>query len=116
MGTLAQGLVLSIIGMTITFAALGLLILTIVALNRIFRPRPSVADEEPRETRILSSSIRDTEDEEIVAAIAVALALRSLNVSESGLGSALESGRGPWWVKSQLQQCPSSTLTSKWRV
>jgi sodium pump decarboxylase gamma subunit len=116
MGTFAQGLTLSIIGMAITFAALGLLILTIVVLNRLFRPRPLVSDEEELgETQTLNSSIGDTEDEEIVAAIAVALALRSLDVPRRGLGTALEAGRGPWWVMSQLQQRPSDTLTSQRR-
>jgi Na+-transporting methylmalonyl-CoA/oxaloacetate decarboxylase gamma subunit len=115
-GDIAQGLTLSVIGMTITFAALGLLILTIVVLNHLFRPRPLVSGaEELGETRAVNLSVRDTEDEEIVAAIAVVLALRSLDVSRSGLGTALEAGRGPWWVKSQLQQRPTDTLTSQRR-
>ena len=113
MGTFAQGLTLSIIGMAITFAALGLLILIIVVLNRLFRPRPLVSDEEELgQTQTLNSSVEDTEDEEIVAAIAVVLALRSLDVSRRGLGAALEVGRGPWWVMRKLQQHPSDTLTS----
>ena len=116
MGDIAQGLTLSVIGMTITFAALGLLILTIVVLNHLFRPHPLVSDEEElEETQTLSSSLQDTEDEEIVAAIAVVLALRSLDVSRSGLGTALEAGRGPWWMRSQLQQRPTDTLTSQRR-
>ena len=67
------------------------------------------------ETQRLNSSVRGTEDEEIVAAIAVVLALRSLDVSRSGLGTVLEAGRGPWWVMSQLQQRPTHTLTSQSR-
>ena len=116
MGDIAQGLTLSIIGLTITFAALGLLILTIVVLNHLFRPRPLVSDDgELGGTQGLNSSVRGIEDEEIVAAIAVVLALRSLDSSRSGLGTALEAGRGPWWVMSQLQQRPTHTLTSQRR-
>ena len=114
MGDIAQGLTLSIIGMTITFAVLGLLIFTIVVLNRLFRPRPLVSDEEEsEEAQTLNSSERDIEDEENVAAIVVAL--RALDVSRSGLGTALEAGRGPWWMMSQIQQRPTDSLTSKGR-
>jgi Na+-transporting methylmalonyl-CoA/oxaloacetate decarboxylase gamma subunit len=115
MGVIAQGLTLSIIGLTITFAALGLLILAIVVLKHLFRPRPLVSDEELVTTQISSSSVRDTEDEEVAAAIAVAWALRSLEVSRSELGTTLEAGHGPWWVMSQLQQRPASTLASRGR-
>jgi sodium pump decarboxylase gamma subunit len=106
LGDIAQGLTLSIIGMTVTFATLGLLILTIVVLGRLFRTRPLASDkkEEPHEREVVSSLARDTEEEEVVAAIAVALAhLHSIDISRSGLGVTLESGRGPWWVKSQVQ-------------
>ena len=46
MGNLAQGLILSVIGMTITFIALGLVILAMVVLKRLFPPRPLVSDIE----------------------------------------------------------------------
>ena len=117
MGNLVQGLTLSIIGMTITFIALGLVILAMVVLERLFPPRPLVSDKEDlEETQFLSSPAHDTAEEEIVAAIAVALAhLQSLGVSQSGLGKALEAGRGPWWAMSQLQQGSTHTRTSQGR-
>jgi hypothetical protein len=74
-----------------------------------------VPDEELVTTQISSSSARDTQDEEVAAAIAVAWALRSLEVSGSELGTALEAGRGPWWVMSQLQWRPVGTRTSRGR-
>lgn len=116
MGDIAQGLTLSIIGMTVTFAALGLLILTIVVLGRLFRTRPLASDkkEDFQEREVVSTLARDTEEEEIVAAIAVALAhVHSVNISQSGLGVTLESGRGPWWVKSQFQGRPENRRASR---
>jgi sodium pump decarboxylase gamma subunit len=116
LGDIAQGLTLSIIGMTVTFAALGLLILSIVVLGRLFRTRPSDSDkkEDLQERQVVSSSARDTEEEEVVAAIAVALAhVHSLDMSRSGLGVTLESGRGPWWAMSQLQGRPKNRRASR---
>ncbi len=93
-----QGLSLSALGMGLTFAALGLLIVAMVALERIFRTRRLIPEERPPEEMPATNSLaRDTREEEIVAAIAVALAhLRSLDMSRSGLGEALEAGPGPW--------------------
>ncbi len=88
------------LGLSLTFAALGLLILAMILLERISRSgtRRLIPDERDlEETSVVSTLARDTEDEEIVAAIAVALAhLRSLDMGRSGLGEALEAGPGPW--------------------
>jgi sodium pump decarboxylase gamma subunit len=101
-----QGLSLSVLGLGITFAALGLLILTIILLQRIFRTRKLVPEKhEPGDTPVVSSLARDMEDEEIVAAIAVALAyLRSLELNRSGLGTSLEKGRGSWWTMGNIRR------------
>jgi len=49
---------------------------------------------------VANSLTRDMREEETVVAIAVALAhLRSLDMSRSGLGEALEAGPGPWGTK-----------------
>jgi len=101
MNAIWQGLSLSALGIGLTFAALGLLILAMLALERIFRTRRLIPEERsPEEMPIASSSARDMREEEIVVAIAVALAhLRSLDMDRSGLGEALEAGRGPWGMK-----------------
>ena len=101
MDAIWQGLSLSAVGMGMTFAVLGLLILAMVALERIFRTRRLIPEERSAEEAPASGSlVRDTQEEEIVAAIAVALAhLRSLDMSRSGLGEALEAGRGPWGTR-----------------
>ncbi len=101
MDTIWQGLGLSALGMGLTFAALGLLILAMVALERIFRTRRLIPEERsPEQMPAANSGARDMQEEETVVAIAVALAhLRSLDMSRSGLGEALEAGRGPWGTK-----------------
>ncbi len=99
-----QGLRLSALGMGLTFAALGVLIVAMVALERIFRTRRLIPDERPPEELPVANSLaRDTQEEETVVAIAAALAhLRSLDMSRSGLGEALEAGRGPWGMNQTM--------------
>ncbi len=101
-----QGLQLSAMGISLTFAALGLLIVAMIVLERLFRTRELVPEERgPEETPVVSTLARDTEDEEIVAAITVALAhLRSLEICRGGLGTALEAGHGGWWMIGRVQQ------------
>jgi sodium pump decarboxylase gamma subunit len=106
LNNLWQGLSLSVMGMGLTFAALGLLILTMILLQRIFRPRRLASGErEAEETAVVSTLGRDTQDEEIAAAISVALAhLRSLDLGRSGLGTGLEAGHGAWWTTGHVRR------------
>ena len=101
MNDIWQGLSLSALGIGLTFAALGLLILAVFMLERIFRTRRLIPEERsPEEMPVASSLARDMREEETVVAIAVALAhLRSLDMGRSGLGEALEAGPGPWGMK-----------------
>jgi sodium pump decarboxylase gamma subunit len=98
---IGQGLSLSALGIGLTFAALGLLILTMLILERVFRTRRLIPEERSaEETPVASMLARDTGEEEIVVAITIALAhLRSLDMSRSGLGEALEAGRSPWGMR-----------------
>lgn len=92
-----QGLIISGFGLGLTFAALGLFILVILGLQRLFAARPA-KPAEPAESAPAPASSRDSEAEEIAAAICLALShLRALEICESGLGQTLETGRGPWW-------------------
>jgi Na+-transporting methylmalonyl-CoA/oxaloacetate decarboxylase gamma subunit len=101
-----QGLSLSGMGLGLTFAALGLLILAMILLEYIFRTRRLVPDErEMEETPVVSTLARDMEEEEVAAAIAVALAhLRLLDLHRSGLGTALEAGHGAWWTMGRIRR------------
>ena len=100
MDVIRQGLSLSALGMGLTFAALGLLILAMFVLERIFRPRRLTPEEGYPEEMPVASSLAHDIQEETVVAIAVALAhLRSLDLRRSELGEALEAGPGPWGMK-----------------
>ena len=101
-----QGVILFVVGMAVLFAAMALLILSIIVLRRLFPPQPPVPVEQKPEAReMIEEPVRVSENEEIVAAIAVALAhLRSLETGRPGLGTMLEAGRGPWWTEGRIQQ------------
>jgi len=70
------GIYVTIVGMTLVFAALAILMLAIMALDRAFRPR--------EESDSITSASKETPEEEaaIVAAIAVSLALASEDKAE----------------------------------
>lgn len=88
-----QGLQVSALGMGLTFAALGLLILTIKALNQLFRER----DTDEQETG-MHTAVALNDENEVAAAIAVAISqMRSTDSPTSELGKTLEKGRGAWW-------------------
>ena len=99
-----QGLMISVVGMGLTFTALGLLVGVMTLLERLTRSRPApVLSPQPKTTG--SSLARHAEDEEIAAAIAVALVhLQSLDICRSRLGAALENGPGAWWTRQRPYQ------------
>ena len=116
---LFQGLMLSIVGMGLTFMALGILILVMVLLDRFFKDdkRVESAESIPAERAVVATSTRNTEEEEVVAAIAAALAhLRSLEICEAGLGSTLAAPASRWWLMGRAQQSPADALgINHWR-
>jgi Na+-transporting methylmalonyl-CoA/oxaloacetate decarboxylase gamma subunit len=99
---IVAGLGVSVLGITVTFAAMGLLALIIVLLQR-YTSAPPGATMEAELPPIQSTQAAETEA--IVAAVAVALAhLRSLESARSELGSGLVNGPGTWWGMGQIQQ------------
>ena len=106
-----QGLTLSLAGMGLTFLALGLFILVMVVLQAVFRPRNQVPVQSEAQPAV-SAATPEAEDEEVAAAIAVALAhLRSLEICRANLGEALEAGRGPWWTAGRATRAVRASLT-----
>jgi sodium pump decarboxylase gamma subunit len=103
-----QGLTISLIGMGLTFLALGLLILAMILLERFFREEEPVEEAVPQE-EISVSAQAETEAEEIAVAIATALAYWR-SVSQSGLGTTLEAEPSPWWVMGRARQYPAAAL------
>ena len=110
-----QGLLISLMGISLTFLALGLLIVVMILLERFTRPKtqPQV-DKVALDT---DTPTRNTADEEIVAAIAVAVArMRSATVQSADLGVTLEAGPGAWWTSGRSQlQTVNTPRTARWR-
>jgi len=99
-----QGLGLSVIGMGLPFAALGLVIVVMILLQRLFSPLPASDQPEMRETLLVSTPAHGPDDE-VVAAIAAGLAhFGALGIGGAALGSTLEAQRGRWWMMGQAQQ------------
>ncbi len=121
-----QGLMISVMGMGLTLAALVILILTMMLLERFSRNsvEPPISSKTMPDKKLAAISIpaQDTE-EEIAAAIAMALVyLRSANalhradVHPDNLGATLEAGRGPWWIAGRTQQRSANiSKTTPWR-
>ncbi len=102
-----QGLSISLIGICITFSTLGLFILLMIVLQRIFPVKRDPVQEAGTqmetfvEIEIDQESSPGNEDQAIAAAIAVAINyFRAVN--QPALGATLEAGRGRWWSANQL--------------
>lgn len=97
MTIIEQGLLISLLGLLLTFLALGILILTIIVLQRLFSPAQVTSATEEPEGPGLSG-----EEGELAAAIAAAiLLLRAKDKHSAALGSTLENGPGRWWQRGQ---------------
>ena len=108
MDLIMQGLTLSLTGIVITFASLGLFILIIVLLQRFFgiqeEPKTSEARTGPAS---LPESMDNEMDHEVAAAIAIAIDhFRSLESGSDGIGTSLAQGPGPWWSTRQFPAIP----------
>ncbi len=107
MDPLTQGLALSLTGLAVTFASLGLFILIISLLQRFFGAETTSTVQPDRESGEGRGGAFGREDEEIAAAIAVALEYwRSQQSARSDLGDVLVAGRGPWWYSDNLTVPP----------
>ena len=115
-----QGLILSVVGISLTFLALGILILLMILLERLFRDKTTAAATEtiPAQSPPVRSAEPKTADEEIVAVIAAALAyVRSPAMGEDGLGATLASGPSRWWFAGRTQQNSAQALKiNRWRT
>ncbi|MGB2956609.1 MAG: OadG family transporter subunit [Anaerolineales bacterium] len=101
MNEIGQGLILSGIGIVITFSALGILILLIVLLKTVFPAGQTVRKSETEIQEIPGEDQTDREKKHKIAAAAaaVALALDRDKDRPGSLGQVLESPPGNWWHK-----------------
>jgi Na+-transporting methylmalonyl-CoA/oxaloacetate decarboxylase gamma subunit len=101
-----QGLGMSLWGMGLVFAALGIIIFSMYILDRAFRPGPGSENGGAETEGIAERGPEALEQEAVVAAIALALATsQALQRSHARLGEALEVKEpGPWTLTARSQQ------------
>jgi Na+-transporting methylmalonyl-CoA/oxaloacetate decarboxylase gamma subunit len=95
--TILQGLQISGLGLFITFLALGVFILIMIGLQRLF---PGKEESDEVEAVIEIQTDEPGEERAIVAAIAAALTYaeeKGQLKSNSQLGNTLQEPRGGWW-------------------
>ncbi|MRS03740.1 hypothetical protein EG832_11055 [bacterium] len=97
MDNIQTGLMVSAIGLIVTFSALGVFIGVIVLLQKLFPPKPEAeetAKEQPVVVMSEASKESEDSDEALVAVLAAAAYLRSRRSGQ--LGSTLLAGPGPY--------------------
>ncbi len=101
MNNMVQGLEVSVLGILVTFLALGVFILIMIVLQRLF---PGESEEKQNDEQVqdaqpasMVEAAASDEDSEVIAAIAAALNFFNSH-SQSSLGASLEKGRSEWWV------------------
>jgi sodium pump decarboxylase gamma subunit len=108
MSNVSQGLAIMLMGLGITFTALGIFIGVMLVLQKLFPAEVEGAEEpeEPAEQdKTVSAMVRDTSEDEIAAAITLALAhLYAREAYPDNLGKSLEAGSGPWWTAGQFER------------
>jgi len=107
-----QGLTISISGILITFLALGLFILIMIVLQKLFPAESeSPAGSDAEKKTIVESSTAVEDEGEVVAAIAAAVAYFQQSFAQSGdLGTSLNEGRGTWWMVRRINANPTIRL------
>jgi sodium pump decarboxylase gamma subunit len=94
-----QGLTISLLGLTITFLALGLFILVMVVLKKLFpQQTEEMPEQEVEGTPVLVVETADKSEEgAVIAAIAAAIAF-TRSSGRGRLGETLTQARGRWWA------------------
>lgn len=115
-----RGLEISVVSLVVLFGAMAILVLVISLLERSTRGNGGIAEAGPGPAETGTGTPADVtgapvdEDERMVAAIAVALArMRSLGMSQSGLGKGLESAPGTWWMMGKMAKVPASVVVKR---
>ena len=90
---MATGLMVSGVGLAITFSALLIFIGVIMALKALFPYKEQTPEKSPEEAL---PTVIETNEEELTAAITAVLYLRKRRSSQ--LGSALSEGKSTFWT------------------
>jgi len=110
-GDFMQGLTVSVLGILITFTALGVFILIMIVLQRLF-PYREEEEEQAEVAQIETSQPAEetgvSQEGEIIAAIAAAVAYFRLRANPQ-LGNSFQEGRSRWWFSRRLEAIEGKT-------
>ncbi len=101
----AAGLSISISGILITFLALGIFILVMVLLQRLFPSKEAAASSEQaiimiEEQPVLLEKVEE-EDEDLPVIFATAIS-HFRSKAQSSLGTSLMDGKSGWWASNRM--------------
>lgn len=105
MENIMLGVEIFILGMVILFAALGLVVVFISVLDRLFparRAAPQTLEPVPSEPEPQVDSQR-LEEMAVAMAVAICLVEREEELVQPGLGERLEQPHGPWWSRGEAR-------------
>ncbi|MBI3159129.1 MAG: hypothetical protein HYZ26_05985 [Chloroflexi bacterium] len=100
MTTLEQGLFLSALGMGLTFAALAVVILLILLLQGLFPARRPV--HKPIHAPRYAAAERERQAAIAAAVWYLSTQMQARSKVDAALGQRLESGPGPYWQSSRM--------------
>lgn len=106
MSDFSQGLSISVVGILITFFSLGVFILIMILLQRVFPPEKITEKEVEEDEPVVQIELDQNtgigdQGGAIVAAIMVAINYYQ-TVNQPILGANLEAGRGRWWMTNRI--------------
>lgn len=102
---MSQGLWVALLGMSMVFVTLGVLMLTIMLLDRAFRPRPVASPPDvPSEDASLDAS---QEDRSLAAAVGLGLALAASKQEYTNAVVSRPSAPSAWRLQGRRQQTTS---------
>lgn len=91
------GLLISVVGLLVTFVALGIFIGVIILLQKLFPPKAEAEEEAVEEVKPAQIETKEDSDAEAIAAALAAVSyLRSQRAGQ--LGATLATGPGPYWT------------------
>ncbi|NPV78287.1 MAG: OadG family protein [Anaerolineae bacterium] len=102
MNPILQGLYVSAVGIVVLFITATIFYFVIVGLQRIFPEKADTEAAAELASEPIALTETSSEDDEIAAVIAVAIQHVRLR-TQSGLGTALQQGRGSWWSANLLE-------------
>lgn len=99
---LMDGLSISLSGIIVTFIALGIFVLVITLLKKIFPAEKDKMETTVTETAEMSHASDSTENEDELIPVVIAAAVCYCQFqAQNSLGASLSEGKGNWWASNR---------------